>query len=67
MQTVGSAFERELRTLMDERIVDLLRMLEVNAFDTVAEFRHVMGRISELRGMDALMDEARKRADQRER
>lgn len=67
MQTSSSLFERELRRLVEERIAALVSSLERNQFETVAEFRYVMGAIAEMRGLDDLMDEARKRAEQRER
>jgi hypothetical protein len=68
MQTLSSIWETELRKLIAARIDALRDQLEANGYETVGEFRHVMGQISALRLMETdLIDEAGKRADQRNR
>lgn len=51
-------FEAELVTLIEDEIKGLRDQLENNNFDTVAQFRFVMGRIHQLKEMRGLMDEA---------
>jgi len=68
MQTLSSLWETELRKLISARIEWSREQLEVNSYETVGEFRHVMGQIVALRMvLDELIDEAGKRADQRSR
>lgn len=67
MQTVDSAFVKELRKLSAEKINDYMGMLAANNYTTVAEFRYVMGKISALRDLEEMFDEAKKAADQRNR
>ena len=68
MQTLSSLWETELRKLIAARIEELRDQLEANGYETVGDFRHVMGQIVALRlVMDDLMGEAGKRADQRNR
>jgi len=68
MQTLSSLWETELRKLIAARIEELRDQLESNGYETVGEFRHVMGQIVALRlVVDDLMGEAGKRADQRNR
>jgi hypothetical protein len=68
MQTLSSLWETELRKLIAARIEELRDQLEGNGYETVADFRHVMGQIVALRlVMDDLMGEAGKRANQRNR
>lgn len=68
MQTLSSLWETELRKLIAVRIEELRDQLEANGYETVGEFRHVMGQIVALRlVVDDLMGEAGKRADQRNR
>ena len=68
MQTLSSIWETELQKLIAQRIDDLRGQLEENNYETVAEFRHVMGQIVALRHVaDELIGDAGKRADQRNR
>lgn len=67
MQTVDSAFVKELRKLSAEKINDYMVMLAANNYTTVAEFRYIMGKIASLRDLEEMFDEAKKAADQRNR
>lgn len=67
MQTFDSLFEKELRNLIGEEIERLKEQLCRNTYDKVAQFRYVMGQISSLDRLNDLMEEAKDRANQRNR
>ena len=68
MLTNAALFERELGKLIEETIDDLRGQLEVNNYESVAEFKYVMGRIAGLRAvMEELVPIAKERSDQRNR
>lgn len=68
MLTNAALFEHELRKLIEETINDLRGQLEINNYESVAEFRYVMGRIAALRFVvDDLVPLAQQQADQRNR
>jgi|DEB19_MinimDraft_3_1074340.scaffolds.fasta_scaffold21770_2 hypothetical protein len=68
MLTNAALFERELGKLIEETINDLRGQLEINNYETVGEFRYVMGRIAALRSvMEELVPLAKDYADQRNR
>lgn len=68
MLTNAALFERELGKLIEETINDLRGQLEINNYESVADFKYVMGRIAALRSvMDDLVPIARDNAEQRNR
>lgn len=67
MQTIETLFQRELRKLIALRIADHKETLAMNNFETVEQFRFVMGKISALTELEDMMDSAATAAEQRNR
>jgi|GEM_PF-1700665 len=59
MQTISSAFERELRALIAERRKGLVEILTNGiAITTMEQYREQVGRLSELDNMSDLLEAA---------
>ena len=67
MQTVDTVFQRELKKLVATRILDLKDSLAINAYESVAEFKYLMGKIAALNDLADMMEAAQDAADQRNR
>ena len=67
MQTIDTVFQRELKKLIDTRILDLKDNLAMNSYESVAEFKYLMGKIAALTDMADMMDAAQEASDQRNR
>ena len=67
MQTVDTVFQRELKKLVANRILDLKDNLALNAYESVAEFKYLMGKIAALIDLADMMEAAQDAADQRNR
>lgn len=59
--------EIELKKLIGLEVDRLKEQLAVNMFEDVASFRYIMGQIAAFRSMEDVIDEAKQRADQRNR
>lgn len=59
--------EFELKRLIGAEVERLKEQLAVNMFEDVASFRFIMGQIAAYRSMEDLIDDAKQRADQRNR
>jgi hypothetical protein len=67
MQTIDTVFQRELKRLIATRILDLKDNLAMNSYESVAEFKFLMGKIAALTDMADMMDAAQEASDQRNR
>jgi hypothetical protein len=67
MQTIDTVFQRELKRLIATRILDLKDNLAMNSYESVAEFKYLMGKIAALTDMADMMDAAQEASDQRNR
>lgn len=67
MQTIDTVFQRELKKLVTTRILDLKDNLAMNSYQSVADFKYVMGKIAALNDLDEMMQMAQEAADQRNR
>jgi hypothetical protein len=67
MQTIDTVFQRELKKLIATRILDLKDNLAMNSYESVAEFKFLMGKIAALTDMADMMDVAQEASDQRNR
>jgi hypothetical protein len=67
MQTIDTVFQRELKKLIATRILDLKDNLAMNSYESVAEFKFLMGKIAALTDMADMMDAAQEASDQRNR
>jgi hypothetical protein len=67
MQTIDTVFQRELKKLIATRILDLKDNLAMNSYESVAEFKYLMGKIAALTDMADMMDAAQEASDQRNR
>ena len=67
MQTIETVFERELKRMINHRILDLKDNLAVNCYEDVASFKYLMGKIAALNDMEELIELAKEAAEQRNR
>ena len=67
MQTIDTVFQRELKKLIATRILDLKDNLAMNSYESVAEFKYLMGKSAALTDMADMMDAAQEASDQRNR
>jgi CRISPR/Cas system type I-B associated protein Csh2 (Cas7 group RAMP superfamily) len=67
MQTIDTVFKRELKRLITHRILDLKDNLSVNSYESVADFKYLMGKIAALNDMEEMIEIAQEAADQRNR
>ena len=67
MQTIDTVFQRELKKLIATRILDLKDNLAMNSYESVAEFKYLMGKIAAITDMADMMDAAQEASDQRNR
>jgi hypothetical protein len=67
MQTIDTVFQRELKRLIATRILDLKDNLAMNSYESIAEFKYLMGKIAALTDMADMMDAAQEASDQRNR
>ena len=67
MLTQNTQFEIEIKKLVAIEIDRLKEQLAVNVFEDVAQFKFIMGQIAALRSMEDIIEDAKQRADQRNR
>ena len=67
MQTFDSLMEKNLMKLVDTEIERLKNMLSANTYETVGEFKYIMGKIAALRSIEEMVDDAKKLSDQSNR
>lgn len=67
MQTFDSLMERELVKIVNKKIEALKDQLSVNTYDTVGQFKYVMGQIAGLQQIGEMLQEAKELADQSNR
>lgn len=67
MQTFDSLMEKNLMKIVDTEIERLKNQLSANTYETVGEFKYIMGRIAALRSIEEMIDDAKKQSDQSNR
>jgi hypothetical protein len=67
MQTFDSLMEKNLIKLVDTEIERLKNQLSANTYETVGEFKYIMGKIAALRSIEEMVDDAKKLSDQSNR
>jgi hypothetical protein len=67
MQTFDSLMEKNLMKLVDTEIERLKNQLSANTYETVGEFKYIMGKIAALRSIEEMVDDAKKISDQSNR
>jgi hypothetical protein len=59
--------EKNLIKLVDTEIERLKNQLSANTYETVGEFKYIMGKIAALRSIEEMVDDAKKLSDQSNR
>jgi hypothetical protein len=67
MQTFDSLMEKNLIKLVDTEIERLKNQLSANTYETVGEFKYIMGKIAALRSIEEMVDDAKQQSDQSNR
>jgi hypothetical protein len=67
MQTFDSLMEKNLMKSVDTEIERLKTQLSVNTYETVGEFKYIMGKIAALHSIEEMIDDAKRQSDQSNR
>jgi hypothetical protein len=67
MQTFDSLMEKNLMKIVDTEIERLKNQLATNTYETVGEFKYIMGKIAALRSIEEMVDDAKQQSDQSNR
>jgi hypothetical protein len=67
MQTFDSLMDKNLMKSVDTEIERLKTQLSVNTYETVGEFKYIMGKIAALHSIEEMIDDAKRQSDQSNR